>query len=54
MVITRHGRPVARLVPAAVSEEARIEAAIRALKSFRQGATLGGLSCKELRGESRR
>jgi prevent-host-death family protein len=54
IVITRHGRPVARLVPAAVSEEAQIEAAIAALKSFRQGATLGGLSWKELRDEGRR
>ena len=54
IVITRHGRPVARLVPAAVSEEAQVEQAIAALKSFRQGATLGGLSWKELRDEGRR
>jgi prevent-host-death family protein len=54
IVITRHGRPVARLVPAAVSEAAQVEQAIVALKSFRQGATLGGLSWKELRDEGRR
>lgn len=54
IVITRHGRPVARLVPAAVSEKAEVEEAILALKSFRQGATLGGLSWKQLRDEGRR
>jgi len=54
IVITRHGRPVARLVPAAVSEKAEVEEAIRALKSFRQGATLGSLSWKQLRDEGRR
>jgi prevent-host-death family protein len=54
IVITRHGRPVARLVPAAVSEKVEVEEAIAALKSFRRGATLGGLSWKELRDEGRR
>lgn len=54
IIITRHGRPVARLVPAAVSEEAQVEQAIAALKGFRQGATLGDLSWKELRDEGRR
>lgn len=54
IVITRHGRPVARLVPAAASEDEEVEQAIAALKSFRRGATLGGLSWQELRDEGRR
>ena len=54
IVITRHGRPVARLVPAATAEEEQVERAIAALKSFRQGATLGDLSWQELRDEGRR
>ncbi len=35
IVITRHGRTVARLVPAAVTEEGRIGWSRAALKSFR-------------------
>ena len=54
IVITRHGRPVARLFPAVADEDEKVERAIAALKSFRQGATLGGLSWKELRDEGRR
>jgi prevent-host-death family protein len=54
IVITRHGRPVARLVPAVVTEEGQIDRAIAALKSFRQGASLDGLSWQELRDAGRR
>lgn len=55
IVITRHGRPVARLVPAAVGEAGReIEQAIETLKGLRRGASLGGLAWRELRDEGRR
>lgn len=54
IVITRHGRPVARLVPATVAGEGRIEQAIATLKNLREGALLDGLSWKTLRDEGRR
>lgn len=54
IVITRHGRPVARLVPAVVTEEGQVDRAIAALKSFRQGASLDGLAWQELRDTGRR
>ena len=54
VVITRHGKPVARLVPAAVHDRERVARAIAKLKELRRGTTLGGLSWKELRDEGRR
>ena len=54
VVITKHGRPVARLVPAAVADRARVDRAIAGLKALRAGSTLGGLDWKELRDEGRR
>ena len=54
VLITRHGKAIARLVPAAAAERARIDAAIAGLKSARAGVTLGGLDWKDLRDEGRR
>jgi prevent-host-death family protein len=54
IVITRHGKAVARLVPAAAADRSRIDRAIAKLKALRKGCTLGGLSWKELRDEGRR
>jgi prevent-host-death family protein len=54
VVITRHGKPVARLVPAAAIDRERVDAAIAKLKELRAGSSLGGLSWKELRDEGRR
>jgi prevent-host-death family protein len=54
VTITRHGKPVARLVPAAAIDRERIDAAIARLKELRAGSSLGGLSWKELRDEGRR
>jgi antitoxin (DNA-binding transcriptional repressor) of toxin-antitoxin stability system len=54
VLITRHGKPVARLVPAAVHDRERAARAIAKLKELRKGTTLGGLSWKELRDEGRR
>lgn len=54
ITITRHGKPVARLVPAAVepgSERAR--AAFEALLAARKGVTLGGLDVRDLIDEGR-
>lgn len=54
IVITRHGRPVARLMPAARVEDERVARAIDQLKALRQGSSLGGLSWRALRDEGRR
>jgi prevent-host-death family protein len=39
--ITRHGKPVARLVPAEQRDPERIKAAIRRMKEIAAGQTLG-------------
>ena len=54
VLITRHGKPVARLVPAEVIDQTRVSAAIAKLRELAKGQTLGGLSWKELRDEGRR
>jgi prevent-host-death family protein len=53
VVITKHGRPVARLVGARNSDRARVNDAFEKLKMLRKGTTLGGISWKELRDEER-
>ncbi|MFQ5774096.1 MAG: type II toxin-antitoxin system Phd/YefM family antitoxin [Kiloniellaceae bacterium] len=54
IVITKHGVPVARLVPFAGPDREKARAAIARLKALRKGQTLGGISWKELRDEGRR
>jgi prevent-host-death family protein len=54
VVITKHGRPVARLVPAAAADRESVDAIIARIKALRVGQTLGGLSWKDLRDEGRR
>lgn len=54
VTITKHGRPVAKLVPAVAHDRERVAEAIRKIKELRKGVTLGGLSWKELRDEGRR
>lgn len=54
VLITRHGKPIARLVPAATADRARIDKAIARLKTARSGITLGGVDWKELRDAGRR
>jgi prevent-host-death family protein len=53
VVITKHGRPVARLVGARAIDRTRVNAAFEKLKAMRKGTTLGGLSWKTLRDEGR-
>jgi prevent-host-death family protein len=52
-VITKHGKPVARLVGAQHVDRARVAGAFEKLKALRKGTTLGGLAWKELREEGR-
>lgn len=56
VTITRHGEPVAKLVPVrGDAERARVEALIEEIKETRKGLTLGGgISIKELIEEGRR
>jgi prevent-host-death family protein len=54
VVITKHGKPVARLVAAQPIDRARANAAYDKLRMLRRGTTLGGLSWKALRDAGRR
>ena len=54
IVITRHGRAVARLVPEVAAIDQRLDETISRLKQMRASNTLGGLSWKELRDEGRK
>ena len=48
IVITRHGTPVAKLVPVAKGDQRDLPEVVENLKKFRRGKTLGGISWKEL------
>lgn len=54
IIITRHGKPLARLIPVAVADSSRVDLAISKLKALRKGCTLDGLSWQTLRDEGRR
>ena len=53
VLITRRGRPVARLVPAEQAERASAESVIEELLKLRRGLKLRGLNWKQLRDEGR-
>jgi prevent-host-death family protein len=54
VVITKHGKPIVRMVAAAPLEQADVNDAVEQLRRLRKGTTLGGLSWKQLRDEGRR
>ncbi len=54
LVITRRGRPVARLVPATDAARTRAAEAVARLRALRAGTTLGGLDWRTLRDTGRR
>ncbi len=54
IVITRHGKRVACLVPASDIDQDKVDAAIAKIKQIRQNNTLDGLSIRELIEEGRR
>ena len=54
LVIARHGRPIARLIPVADEQQQRAADAARRLRELRRGASLGGLDWRELRDAGRR
>lgn len=54
ILITRHGRAVARLVPAEPGfDRDKARRAVRGILELSKGATLGGLAIKDLVGEGR-
>ncbi len=55
IVITRHGKVVARLVPPGGPgiDRERARAAARRIRAMRKGVTLGGLKIKDLINEGR-
>jgi prevent-host-death family protein len=53
ITITKHGKPMARLVPVAKPDMERRRAAVEALKEFGKGRTLG-VPVKQLIEEGRR
>lgn len=54
VLITKHGKPVARLIKAEQVDRKQVDEAVAALKRMRKGTTLGGLSWKELRDVGRK
>ena len=53
-LITRHGRPVAELVPVSRRDPEKIRKAIADLRTFRKTHSLSGLSSRELIDEGHR
>lgn len=53
ITITRHGRPVARLVPPNDHPPANLAATITRLRAFNASQSLGGLSWRDLRDDDR-
>jgi prevent-host-death family protein len=53
VTITRHGRPVARLVPVSGSRRTPAET-VAAIREFRKGNRLDGLKIKDLINEGRK
>jgi prevent-host-death family protein len=54
VVITRHGRPVARLVATKAARQAELDEIVERFRAARQGVRLDGLSIKDMVGEGRR
>jgi prevent-host-death family protein len=54
VTITRHGKPVAKLVPAGQQEPERVQEAIEWLKRTRKERQLDGLTIRELINEGRK
>ena len=54
ITITKHGVPVARLVPPEPARQVDVRAVIEAIRAARRGRTLGDVSIRELIDEGRR
>ena len=51
--ITKHGKPIAILIPAEEMPDMSVKEAIATLKELRKGRTLGGISIREMIEEGR-
>ena len=54
IVVTKHGHPVAKIVPIVAIDREQARLAIQQIKKFGQSNLLGGLDWKTLRDEGRR
>lgn len=54
VIITKHGHPIAKVIPLGGCSREEMKQAIERLKVFRKGNTLGDLNWKALRDEGRR
>ena len=54
IIITKHGHPVARLVPTSHRDKGKIRQSIQKLKKLAKAHTLAGLDWKKLRDEGRK
>jgi prevent-host-death family protein len=54
ITITKHGRPVAVLVPPEAAPAPDVEALLELMRQFRKGNRLNGLSIRDLIDEGRR
>jgi prevent-host-death family protein len=54
VTITRHGKPVAKLVPASQYDPARVKRAVEELKEMRKKHRLDGITIKDLINEGRK
>lgn len=54
ITITRHGVPIAKVVPMEGPSREKVREAIKALREFRKGKTLGDITIRELIEEGRR
>ena len=54
IVITKHNRPVAELIPYNPRDTGKIRAAIESLKAFQETHTLAGLSVRQMLEEGRK
>ena len=54
ITVTKHGVPIAELVPLVGGEKAPLEETIAAIRSFRKGRRLDGISIRDLIEEGRK
>lgn len=54
ILITKHGHPIAKIIPTNSVNHSQVRHAIDAIKKFRKRLSLGKLNWKDLRDEGRR
>jgi prevent-host-death family protein len=54
VIITKHGHPVAKMIPTNAVSHTQVKSAIDAIKTFRKRLSLGKFNWKDLRDEGRR